>query len=98
MRIPRCRLHLRVPEQLANHWQSLTVCNRCRRECVPQIMDTYVLEAGARSEALPEWLKIREPCAWFRPHDHPRISVDTFNLLQHCDRRLPEMHDLGAGL
>ena len=98
MRIPRRRLHLRMPEQLADHRQSLTDGDGGRRERVPQVMDADVLEAGARSDTLPEWLKVREPRARFRSHDHPRIFVDALDLLQHIDRRLTEMHDLGAGL
>ena len=98
MRIPRRRLNLRMSEQFADHWQSLTGGDGSRRERVPQIVDANVLEPGAGSDTLPEWLQVRKPRARFRPHDHPRISLDVFNLFQNLDRRLTEMHDLGAGL
>ena len=98
MRIPRGRLNLRMPEQLADHRQSLTGGDSRRRERVPQIVDADVLEPSARSDTLPEWLEVGEPCARFRPHDHPRVSVDAFNLFQNLDRGLTEMHDLRAGL
>ena len=65
---------------------------------MPQVVDADVLEPGARSDALPEWLEVGEPRAWLRADDHPRISLDALDLLQHIDRGLTEMHDLGAGL
>lgn len=61
-------------------------------------MDADVLETGSGSDTLPKWLEVGEPRARFRSHDHPRVSVDAFNLFQNLDRRLTEMHHLGAGL
>ena len=61
-------------------------------------MDSNILETGARSDTLPEWLQVREPAAGQGANDHPRISVNALDLRQHLDRRLTEMHDLGAGL
>ena len=63
MRVPRRRLHLCVPEQLADHRQPLTRCDCGRRERVPQVVDVDVLQAGARSDSLPEGLQVREPAA-----------------------------------
>src|SRR4051812_10821589 len=98
MRIPRRRLNLRVPEQFADHRQSLTGCESGRRECVSQVMDANVLQARASSDTLPEGLKISEPCARFPSHDYPRVLLDGFNLFQNLDRRLTEVHDLRASL
>ena len=61
-------------------------------------MDANILKAGARPDPLPERLQVCEPRARFRSHDHPRISLNTLDLLQHLNRGLAEMHDLGAGL
>jgi hypothetical protein len=74
-------------------WPDATAVER-----VPEIMDTDVFEAGARSDPLPERLEVREPRARFRPHDRLRVPLDWVNLFQNLDRRLTKMHYLGAGL
>ena len=61
MRVPRRCLHLRMPEQFADHRQSLTGRDSGRRERMPQVVDADVLESGPRPDPLPERLKVREP-------------------------------------
>ena len=96
MRVPCRRLNLRMSEQLSDHRQSLTRRNGNRCERVPQVMDADVLETGAGSDTLPEWLEVGEPSIRFRSHDHPRVLLDAFNLFQNLDRGLTEVHDLRA--
>ena len=40
---------------------------------MPQIMDADILQTGARSDTLPEWLEVREPRTRFRTHDGPGV-------------------------
>jgi hypothetical protein len=61
MGIARRRLHLGVPEQLADHRQALAGADGGRGEGVAQVVDAAVLETGAG--ALPELLQIDEPAA-----------------------------------
>ena len=98
MRIPRRRLHLRMPEQLGDHGQSLSSSNSSRRESVPQVMDANVLESSACSDTLPKWLEIGEPGTGLHPHDHPGVLLDTLDLPQLLDRGLAQMDDLSARL
>jgi hypothetical protein len=65
---------------------------------VPKIVNANILEAGARSHTLPERLEVREPCARFRPDDHPGISRHAFHPFQNVNRGMTKMYDLGAGL
>jgi uncharacterized protein (DUF433 family) len=56
--VPRRRLHLGVPEQLADHRQALAGRDRGRGEGVTEVVDAGVLEAGAGAEPLPERLQV----------------------------------------
>lgn len=99
MRIPRRRLNLAVAEQLPDHRQSLAGGgNGGRGKRMPQVVNANVLEASARSHALPEWLQVGEPGARQDANDHPRVFLDPLDPLKHVHCGLTEMHDLGAGL
>ena len=74
MRIPGRRLHLGMPEQLADHRQPLAGGDRGRGEGVAQVVDAGVLQPGASAQPLPERLQIDEPTAGFDPADHPRVA------------------------
>ena len=80
-----------MPKQLANHRQSLTVCNRCRRECVPQIVDSDLAQRGFLQ-------RLRRP----EPFDHSefvlRPKIDDFSALAATvrPRRLTSWHSTGT--
>ena len=40
---------------------------------IPVSVDADILETGTRSDLLPEWLEVREPCVWFGSHNHCRF-------------------------
>ena len=86
-------LDLRVAEQLADHGQTLT-----RREGVAQVVDAYVLDAGAGADALPEGLEIAQALARQGASDDPWVPVDALGVTKQVDSGLAEMDDLGAGL
>lgn len=56
MGIPGCRLHLGMSEQFANDRQAHAVADCDAGECVPDVMDPSIFQAGAGSDPLPEWL------------------------------------------
>src|SRR5512132_2774352 len=74
MRIPRRRRDLRVPQQLADHRQTLARGEGCRGEGVTQIVNAGVLQPGAGAEALPERLQINEPATRLDAVDHPWVA------------------------
>ena len=47
-----------MTQQLADHGKALTKRERTRGEAVSQIVDPYVLQSGALSDAFPGRLKI----------------------------------------
>ena len=53
MRIARGRLDPAMTEQPADDRQPLTERERPRREAVPDVMDAYVAESGARADGCP---------------------------------------------
>ena len=49
-----------MPEQFADHGQTLSRRHGRRRERVSQVMNADVLKTGARSHTLPERLEVAE--------------------------------------
>ena len=60
-------------------------------------MRTFI-QAGARPDPLPEGLKVGQPRTGEGADDHPRVRLHPGDFLQHVDRRLSEVDDLGSGL
>lgn len=79
---------------IGSPWPAATVVE----EGVLEVMDADVLQAGAGTDALPEWLKVAEAGARLRADDVPWVLRDTLDLLQRLHGGLPEVDRLGAGL
>jgi len=78
-------LYLGVAKQLADHVESLAGGDRGRRECVAQVVDPDVLEAGTGPHALPKGFQVGEPGAVERASNHPWVFLDALDLFQHVD-------------
>ena len=53
VRVPGCRLHLCVTEQLPDHCEALAQGQGPRRIRVSDVMEAHVAESGPRSDGLP---------------------------------------------
>ena len=51
-------LHLGVSQQFSDHWQTLADQQPAAGERVPQVMNSYIVERGARADAPPGMLQV----------------------------------------
>ena len=61
-------------------------------------MNSYIVEPGARADTPPGMLQVSKMTSRFAPRDHPRVAVTPVDALKDGDRRVPEIHHLGARL
>ncbi|MDB5663242.1 MAG: hypothetical protein JWN59_1580 [Sphingomonas bacterium] len=96
MCVPGGRLHLRVPEQLADHGQPLAGGDGDGGISVAHVVDGHVLQACPGTQPAPEGLKVRERLAGEGAGDHVRVEGRALDPGEHLNCSLPELHDLGA--
>ena len=53
MRVPRGRLNLRVTEQFPDHREALSQGQRPRSIRMPEVMNSHIVQLGARADAAP---------------------------------------------
>ena len=61
-------------------------------------MNSYIVEPGARADTPPGMLQVSKMTSRFAPRDHPRVAVTPVDALKDGDRRIAEIHHLGARL
>ena len=74
MCVPRRRLHLCMAKQFPDHRKALTKRQSSGGEGMAQIVNPYVLQSGALSDAFPGWLKITKVPSRASTEDDPRPS------------------------
>ncbi len=65
---------------------------------MPEVVDADVLQASLRPDSLPEGLKVGQPRAGEGADNYPGVRLHPGDFLQHIDRRLTEVDDLGPSL
>ena len=91
-------LDLGVSEQFSDHGQTLADQQPAAGETVPQVMNSYIVEPGARADTPPGMLHVSKMTSRFAPRDYPRVAVTPVDALKDGDRRIAEIHYLGARL
>ena len=91
-------LHLGVSQQFSDHWQTLADQQPAAGERMPQVMNSYIVEPGARTDTPPGMLQVSKMTSRFAPRDYPGVAVLPVDAVQDGDRRVPEIHHLGARL
>ena len=91
-------LHLGVSQQFSDHWQTLAHQQPAAGEAVTKIVDAHVVKPGARADTPPGMLQVSKMTSRFAPRDHPGVAVTPVDALKDGDRRVPEIHHLGARL
>ena len=91
-------LHLGVSQQFSDHWQTLADQQPAAGETVSQVMNSYIVERGARADAPPGMLQVSKMTSRFAPRDYPGVAVTPVDALKDGDRRIAEIHHLGARL
>ena len=61
-------------------------------------MKAHVLDLGTAANPVPLVVDVAQRLSGLRARDHPRIAVLARQALQHRDRRVAQMDDLGPGL
>ena len=61
-------------------------------------MNSYIVEPGARADTPPGMLQVSKMISWFAPRDYPGVAVTPVDALKDGDRRIAEIHHLGARL
>ena len=89
MRVSRRDLNLRVAEQLPDHRQALAQRQRARGKAVPQVVDAYVAQAGARPDAPPRVLQVGEMGARLPAGNDPGIVRVARQGGEHRSSRYP---------
>ena len=92
------RLHLRVTEQFPDHRETLTECQGSGSIAVTQVMNTHVLQSGARADAAPGLLQIGEVGPRQLADDDPGIAVLAGEVRQNGAGLGPERHDPPSSL
>ena len=61
-------------------------------------MNSYIVEPGARADTPPGMLQVSKMTFRFTSRDHPGVAISPVDALKNCDRRIAEIHHLGARL
>ena len=61
-------------------------------------MNSYIVEPGARADTPPGMLQVGKMTSRFAPRDYPGVAVTPVDALKDGDRRIAEIHHLGARL
>ena len=91
-------LDLGVSEQLSNHGQTLADQQPAAGEAVSQVVNPHVVKLGPRSDTPPGMLQVGKMTSWFAPRDYPGVAISPVDALKDGDRRVAEIHHLGARL
>ena len=91
-------LNLGVTQELADHGQAFADEQSTAGKAMPQIVYSHIVEPRPSPDAPPGVLQVGEMAPRLATRDHPRVVVLSLDAAQHRDRRVAQMHHLGARL
>ncbi len=93
----RC-LDMGVAQQLTNHGKAHTLGDGIGGKGMAKVMNTHVLDTGALTDALPEFLNFFSVGARNFAANHPRVVRLSFEVGKQIEGRGAKMHISGSSL